>query len=149
MKKMVVLEEIIEKIPAELAPNDIPTEIEAIYLYGSILKGKLRTESDIDIAILPNHRVDEMKALELISKIESVFTKIFKKFGISNEVSVLNMRSKYVSIELLHNIILNGVCIYEKSEVEHFEFKNFVIREYSDFKPFLKKFRAEKYGIIY
>ncbi len=79
MKKMIVLEEIIEKIPAELAPNDIPTEIEAIYLYGSILKGKLRTESDIDIAILPNHRVDEMKALELISKIESVFTKIFKK----------------------------------------------------------------------
>lgn len=148
MQKRVNPEEIIDKVSDELSPYDIPDDIEAIYIYGSILKGRLRAESDIDIAILPNHRVNEMKALELISKTESLFTKIFKKFGISNEVSVLNMRGKYVSIELLYNIILNGLCIYEKNRIEHLEFKNFVIREYLDFKPFLEKLRAKKYGFV-
>lgn len=141
-------DELINKIQKELSKQGIPNEIVAIYLYGSILKGKLRAESDIDIAFLPHYKVKEMRALELISQIESIFTKIFKKFGIYNEVSVLNMRGKYVSIELLFTIIRTGMCIYEKSIDEHFEFKNFVMREYLDFKPFLEKLRAEKYGIV-
>lgn len=58
------------------------------------------------------------------------------------------MRGKYVSIKLLFNIIQKGRCIYEKSQDEHLEFKNFVTREYFDLKPFLYKLRMEKYGIV-
>jgi predicted nucleotidyltransferase len=149
MQKTEISREIIEKIPLEISHDDVPDEIVAIYLYGSILKGRLRLESDIDIAILPHYKVNEMKALELISKIESIFTKVFKKFGILNEVSIVNMRGKFVSIELLFNIILHGICVFEKSMDESLEFKNFVMREYLDFRPFLKKFRKEKYELIH
>lgn len=139
---------LIENVQFELKNYKIPEKIIALYIYGSILKGKLRTDSDIDVAFLPHYKVSEAKALELISIIEHIFTSIFRKFGIQNEVSVLNMRGKYVSIELLFNIIQTGVCIYEKSQDEHLEFKNFVIREYFDFKPFLYKLRIEKYGFV-
>lgn len=136
----------IEKISSELSNYKIPDEIVALYIYGSILKGKLRTDSDIDVAFLPHYKVSESKALDLISLVEHIFTSIFRKFGIQNEVSVLNMKGKYVSIELLFNVLQTGMCIYEKSQNEHLEFKNFVTKEYFDFKPFLYKLRMEKYG---
>lgn len=148
MQKTVNSKKIIDKVKAELVYYEIPEEVVAIYIYGSILRGNLRFESDIDVAFLPSYKIDDMKALELISEIESIFTKIFKKQGIINEVSVLNMRGKFVSIELLFNIIRTGVCIYEKSKDEHLEFKNFVMAEYLDFKPFLEKLRAQRHGII-
>ncbi|MCS7203727.1 MAG: nucleotidyltransferase domain-containing protein [Thermodesulfovibrio sp.] len=132
----------------ELSHHKIPEEIVAIYLYGSAIKRKLRADSDIDIAILPSNKINQIKALELISQIESIFTEIFKKFGFLNKVSVLNMKGKYVSIELLFDIIINGLCIYERIKDEHIEFKNYVMREFMDFKPFLDKLRTERYGIV-
>ncbi|MEM1973813.1 MAG: nucleotidyltransferase domain-containing protein [Thermoplasmata archaeon] len=140
---------LIENVQFELKDYKIPDEIVTLYIYGSILKGNLRRDSDIDAAFLPHYKVSKSKALELIAIVEHIFTSIFRKFGIQNEVSVLNMRGKYVSIELLFNIIRTGVCVYEKSQDEHFEFKNFVMREYLDFKPFLETLRAKRYGINY
>lgn len=149
MQTTLFQERLTKKITQELQNYRIPHEVVSIYLYGSILRGELRADSDIDVAFLPHFKTSEIQTLELISDIESIFTKIFKKLGIYNEVSVLNMRGKYVSIELLFNIIRTGVCIYEKSQDEHFEFKNFVMREYLDFKPFLETLRAKRYGINY
>lgn len=148
MLKSPIESNIIENIKEELQKIRLPEEIVAVYLYGSILKGKLRTESDIDVAILPDYKVDEMQALELISKVESLLTKIFKSFGIFKEIGVLNMRGKFVSIELLFDIQMNGVCVYEKSIEQHLEFKNFVAREYFIFKPYLEKLRAQKYELL-
>lgn len=139
---------IIENVKSNLTNYKVPEEIVALYLYGSILRGKLRSESDIDAAFLPHYKLSEAEALGLISIIEHIFTKIFKCFGIQNEVSVLNMRNKYVSMELLFYIIQIGVCIYEKSQDEHFEFKNFITGEYFDFKPFIHRLRKEKYGFV-
>lgn len=148
MQTIVMQNQLIKRILEELSNYEVPEDIVAIYLYGSILRGKLRVDSDIDIAFLPHFKVDEFRALELISLIESIFTKIFKKIGFLHQISVLNMRGKYVSIELLFNIIRNGVCLYEKSKDEHFEFKNFVMREYLDFKVFLDELREKRYDLV-
>ncbi len=60
----------IEKLSYELSNYEIPEEIFALYIYGSILKGNLRTDSDIDVAFLPHYKVSEYEALDLISIVD-------------------------------------------------------------------------------
>jgi len=61
---------------------DIPEGIVAIYLYGSSVNGKMRAESDIDIAFLPSYKTTVDERLILISKLESIVAKLLgeKKF---------------------------------------------------------------------
>lgn len=126
-----------------------PEGVVAIYIYGSILKGKVREDSDIDIAMLTHHDVDAMERLGLIARIEAIFTSIFKSIGFYHEVRVLDMRSKYVSLQLLYEVITKGACVYEKSHNERREFENIIKGECYDFVPFLMSLRKRKYGFIY
>lgn len=124
----------------------MPEGITAIYIYGSILKGKLRSDSDIDIAMLPSYGINNLEKLQLISKIESIFTSFFKSMGHNREVSVLDMRGRYVSLQLLYKIITEGMPVYEKDVLQRLEFENAIKREYFDFKPYLMHLRERKYG---
>lgn len=141
---------LIKILKRKLESNNIDKRIVALYLYGSIISGKrLRNDSDIDIAMLVSHETGNMERVGLISKIEELFTNIFISLGINNQISVLDMRSKYASLQLLYEVITKGVCIYEREYYERLEFENLVKREYFDFVPFLKKLRQVKYGFIY
>ncbi len=126
----------------------MPNDIAAIYLYGSVVKGRLRADSDIDIAMLPFYDVDAFRRLELISKVEGIFTSLLREIGIEREVSILDLRDKYVSLQLQYNIITKGVLVYEKDTSERLEFENAVKREYFDFEPYLRFLREKKYGDI-
>jgi len=138
--------EILRKVRSENISRPIPKEIIALYLYGSSVTGKLRNESDIDIALLPSHKTAGDKRLIIIAKVEGMIEKLLRERGISREISVLDLREKYVSVSLQYKVITEGILIYEKDALERLEFENTVKREYFDFVPYLKFLRKRKYG---
>lgn len=129
--------------------RDIPSGVIALYLYGSILKGRLREESDIDIAMLADHRIAPEERLRLIAEIEALSGKLFRAMGFSHDISVLDMRAPYVSIELLYRVITEGICIYERSHDQRLEYEAIIKAEYIDFMPFIRALRQRRYGIDY
>lgn len=143
------MKKVVNYIKSEIKNVRIPVGIDAIYIYGSILKDNLRKDSDIDLAILPSLENDNLKKLELISKIEAIFTSLFANLGFKQEISILDLRAKYVSVQLLYKVITEGVLIYEKERYSKIEFENFVKREYFDFMPYLKFLRRIKNGKLY
>ncbi len=126
----------------------MPDTLSAIYLYGSFVNGSLRADSDIDIAILSIHGVNELDRLELISKVEGIFTSLLKRIGIQQEVSILDMRAKYISLQLQYKVITEGILLYEKDRLERLDFENAIKGEYFDFMPYLSFLRKRKYGDI-
>ena len=138
--------EILRKVRSENIFRPILKEIVALYLYGSSVTGKLRNESDIDIAFLPSHKTTEEERLIIVAKVEGVIEKLLRKMGVSREISVLDLREKYVSVSLQYKVITEGILIYEKDALERLEFENTVKREYFDFVPYLRYLRKRKYG---
>ncbi|HWR59906.1 MAG TPA: nucleotidyltransferase domain-containing protein [Thermodesulfovibrionales bacterium] len=126
----------------------VPEGIIAVYVYGSILGGRLRVESDIDIAILPSYGVDDPEKLRLIAEIEGIVTSALKKIGVNTEVSVLDLRARYVSLQLLYIVVTEGALLYERGISERLEFENTVKRDFFDFEPYLMHLRKRKYGDI-
>lgn len=129
--------------------EDIPSDVIALYLYGSILKDRLREDSDLDIAMLADHSIAPEERLRLIAEIEAIFGKLFRFMGFNQDISILDMRAPYVSIELLYSVITKGVCIYERSHDERLEYEATVKTEYFDFMPFIRELRKKRYGIHY
>ncbi len=127
----------------------IPDNIVAIYVYGSIIQGRLRNDSDIDIAILPSFETNDFEKLQLISKVAAIISSVLKTIGTNREVSVLDMRGRYVSIQLLYNIITKGLLLYDNNPIERIDFENAVKREYFDFIPYVLYLRKRKYGDLY
>jgi len=127
----------------------LPEGLVAIYLYGSSVTGKLRVESDIDIAILPSYKTSEDERLILISKVESIIARLLVEKGIRREISIVNLRDKFLSLTLQHKIITEGFLLYEKEAMERLEFENAVKREYFDFAPYLIRLRKRKYGDLH
>ncbi|MEW6418150.1 MAG: nucleotidyltransferase domain-containing protein [Nitrospirota bacterium] len=141
-----VSKSIIQIFKSNLNNKVVPEEIVAIYIYGSILKGKLRIDSDIDISILASHRVSDIERLQLISITEGIFMSLLKEMGFKKEVSVLDMRGRYVSLKLIYKIITEGMLIYERDKFARMEFENAVKGEYFDFKPYLEYLMKKRYG---
>jgi predicted nucleotidyltransferase len=138
--------EILRKVRSGKIYRPIPKEIVALYLYGSSVTGKLRNESDIDIAFLPSHKTAKEERLIIMAKVEGMIEKLLREIGVSREISVLDLREKYVSVSLQYKVITEGLLIYEKDALERLEFENTVKREYFDFVPYLRSMRKRKYG---
>lgn len=137
-----------ENIKLKLKGFLFPDTIAAVYLYGSIVKGNLRQDSDVDIAILISPHVKDMEKLKLISKVEGIFTSLVKGIGLHHEVSVLDLTGRYVSYELQYKVITEGISLYTGDMMKKLEFENTVKGEYFDFSPFLQSLRKRKYELV-
>jgi predicted nucleotidyltransferase len=144
---MLKIAEILNKLKEMKTP--LPEKLVAIYLYGSSIAGRLRVESDIDIAILPSYQTTEEQRLILISQVEGVIAKLLKDKGIRREISIVNLRDKFLSLSLQYKIVTEGLLLYEKGAMERLEFENSVKREYFDFAPYLAQLRKRKYGDLH
>ncbi|BCB96906.1 hypothetical protein JZK55_18280 [Dissulfurispira thermophila] len=131
-----------------LSSAEIPAEIVAVYLYGSALEGRLRGDSDIDIAILPSPNVAEDDVLRLISIMEDIVTKKAKEIGLNNKVSVFNLKGRLVSVLLQYSVISNGSLIYELQQLRPYRraFENYVKSEYFDFIPYYRELTEIRHG---
>lgn len=138
-----------ELLKSKMKEIPMPDRIVAIYVYGSIIHDKLRNDSDVDIAMLPSFETKDLERLQLISKVQAIILKAFKSIGIDREVSVLDLRGKYVSLQLLYSVVTKGILIYEINPIERIDFENAVKREYYDFIPYLIYLRKKKYGDLY
>jgi len=127
----------------------LPEETVAIYLFGSSITGRLRVESDIDIAILPSYKTTNDERLVLISKVESIITKLLGEKNIRRGVNIVNLRDRFLALTLQYRIITEGLLLYEKEIQERIEFENAVKREYFDFLPYVNLLRKRKYGDLY
>jgi predicted nucleotidyltransferase len=131
------MKKFINDLKKALKTEKIPG-LAAVYLYGSLVRGIVRKDSDIDIAILPAPNLNKEEVLILISHVEDIISRTLFKSGIKRDISIVNMADKFASILLLFSIISQGTLIYEAKNLRQYriEFQNMIIREYHDFAPY-------------
>jgi len=113
------LKEIVKRYPG----------INAAYLYGTAAAGKLRPNSDIDVAlfIAEPYSAEEINSLEtkVICDIEAAFRR-------EADVKILN---RIEHLPLLHEILVKGVLLCDRDPVLRRDFAVKKNLEYLDFLP--------------
>lgn len=138
----------IADIKSSIKAVSVPEGVVALYLYGSFIHGRLRAESDIDVAFLPSVKITTDERLVIIAKVEALVATALKKAGIQRDVSVLDLGGKYVPVTLQYKIITEGELLFERDRAARVEFENTVKSEHFDFMPFLEALRERKYGAL-
>lgn len=112
-------------------------EIVVAYLYGSAVHESLQADSDIDIGILlsDDFTPDYMYVVRIGEEIRS-------GCDLDREVDVriLNRRS----IRFLHQVLRHGEIVFVRDEERRVEFETDVMKEYLDFKPFLREYDVSR-----
>lgn len=104
-------------------------EIIAVYLFGSLVTGKITPMSDVDIAILLQAQIPYHRELSLSF---AVMTEVQKIFHRECDVKVLN---RIKDLPFLYEVLAKGKLIYESDRARHREFVAQTIIAYLDFKP--------------
>lgn len=111
------LTEVFKKYPA----------IQAVYLFGSAASGKIHSESDIDLGILPqNHSLRNQKLDILADLTQQGF----------NNVDIVFLDTKDIVIRF--EVIRQNHLIYSVKGFEAGDFFSLTLRQYFDFMPYLK-----------
>lgn len=120
---------IVEKVSNYFIQN---SQISAVYLFGSRVKGKERKNSDVDIAVLFEPEIDTLKRFECKLDFANDLEDI-----LGLPVDIIDMES--AELFFLHQVMLNKVLILEKNRLRRVEFEVSKRREYFDLQPYLKK----------
>lgn len=112
-------------------------EVLLAYLYGSIVRGHERKESDIDVGLLlrGDFTPDALYPARIGGEIE-------KKIGTKRNVDVriLNDRSP----RFLYQVLKEGRVVLSKDERERVEFESSVVDRYLDFKPYYTQYDEKR-----
>jgi len=119
-------------------PGDDSDVILVVYLFGSVLKKKLETVSDIDFAFLLKTKEYIHDPIQSSYPAYRVALEIGLKFNKKTDVTILNSSS----IEIAYEVITTGRCIYEYNMDIRFEYEAKIRGMYLDFRPFLMDLRA-------
>ncbi len=125
-KNLEEIEELVKKLK-------VFKEVKAVYLFGSVAKGKATPLSDIDICVITDKASEEIKA----------------------EISCLS--SEKIEICLFEDLPMNlRVRIFKEGKVLFMRDEGFIssvradlISEYLDFKPILKRYYEKALGLAY
>lgn len=102
-------------------------QVVLIFLFGSEARGTSHKESDVDIGVLFNKRVDPKDYLKLEGKLIEFFSEIYPK----KEINIVNLN---IASPLLKQVaVLEGKLLYSKSETERILFQIKTLREYEDY----------------
>ncbi len=120
----------IEELVKKLEPFN---EVKAVYLFGSVAKGKATRLSDIDICVITDKAGEDVKA----------------------EISCLS--SEKIEICLLEDLPMNlQVRVFKEGKVLFMRNERFIssiradlISKYLDFKPILKRYYEKALGLAY
>lgn len=98
-----------------------------VYLFGSEARGASHKESDVDIGVLFDKKVNPKDYLRLEGKLIEFFSEIYPK----REINIVNLN---ISSPLLKQVaILEGKLLYNRSETERILFEIKTLREYDDY----------------
>jgi len=108
------------------------SQIIFVYLFGSVAADKATTLSDIDLAVYLDPSFQDPPAgfgyqSELITDLSALL-------GTQTDVVILNK----ASLPLRFQVINKGILIYNTSDHDRRDFHEKTVRDYLDFKPFLK-----------
>lgn len=110
-----------EKIKPELKKIAERHGLKLVVLYGSQATGKVKPDSDIDIAVLGKRKIDFAEHLELIGE----FTGLFRTDEI--DVKILH----HVDPLFRHEVMRGGVLLYG-SDYDFASFKAYAFRDYME-----------------
>lgn len=98
------------------------SKILAAYVLGSVVSGKVRVDSDFDLAVVVDSKIttSEDQVYRLVSKV---------KFPQDLDLSVVDKTSSPI---FLYQIISTGKCVYQRSQIEKVNFESYVLRKYYD-----------------
>jgi len=101
--------------------------IQAVYLFGSAASGKIHSESDIDLGILPKNSSLRNKKLDILADLT--------RQGFNN-VDIVFLDTKDIVIRF--EVIRQNHLIYSVKGFEASDFFSLTLRQYFDFMPYLK-----------
>ena len=97
------------------------------YLYGSCARGEEVRESDIDIAILFDKKINKDSYLKKYLKLSSILSEFYKH---EREIGLMILNQ--ASPLLKQNTVVDGQELYEKDEWTKIAFENRTLHEYED-----------------
>ena len=109
-----------------------------VYLFGSVLKKKLETASDVDFAFLLKTKEYIHDPIQSSYPPYRIASEISLKFNKKTDVTILNSSS----LEIAYEVITTGRCIYEYDMDIRLEYEAKIRGMYLDFRPFLMDLRA-------
>ncbi|CUH97865.1 hypothetical protein P22_4013 [Propionispora sp. 2/2-37] len=126
---MAILQDILKKLCQYLHSHN---KISAAWLFGSVAKGTIRKDSDIDIAILFQHNLSAAERFDLRLEIMDGAEALT---GIRTDV--IDMES--APLFLQYQVRKTGKLLVEKDRQRRVEFDVRSRREYFDFQPVLER----------
>lgn len=106
--------------------------IEIVFLYGSLVSGLPRSDSDIDLAILFSGNVDN--AEEIYSLITEITYRLTMK--LNKEVNIISIDRNFVHPMLYYNAIVLGEEVFSKDKDRFLSLKLEAIYQMEDFQIF-------------
>jgi hypothetical protein len=101
--------------------------IQAVYLFGSATTGKTHPESDLDLAIVPSNEQARGQKLDILTDLV--------KAGFDN-VDLVFLDTD--DIVLKYEAVKHHRLVYQTEDFDKGEMFSKVVRQYLDFKPYLK-----------
>ena len=100
-------------------------DTDAIYLFGSVARGRTRPGSDVDVALLlpPGRTLPFGELLATVGELESLTHRTV-------DLSVLDTQTQLVHAK---EVVTTGVCLFAKSEARIRSFEMQVLSEYARF----------------
>jgi predicted nucleotidyltransferase len=105
------------------------TEIQAAYVFGSVVAGRARQDSDLDVAVLVDHRVTARGMLKYRLKLMADLGSALHRSDV--EVVILNQASPL----LAHRVLSRGSLVFERSASERVRFQTRTANLYFDLVP--------------
>lgn len=105
------------------------SEVRAAYLYGSAVAGKLRPNSDIDVALWLTDACADETADRILTH---VLCEVEASFQREADVKILN---RLESLPVMHEILANGILFIDREPVKRRAFAVRKNQEYLDFLP--------------
>ena len=114
----------LRKALVEVVRRGVP-DIDAIYLFGSVARGRTRPGSDLDVALLlpPGRKLSPSDLLATMAELESQTRR-------SVDLSVLNTQTQLVHAK---EVVTTGVCLFARSLERILVFEMQVLSEYARF----------------
>jgi uncharacterized protein len=108
----------------EVVRRAVP-DIDAIYLFGSVARGRSRPGSDVDVALLlpPGRELSPSDFLATMAELESLTHRAV-------DLSVLDTRTQLVHAK---EVVTTGVCLFARSQKRIRGFEMQVLSEYARF----------------
>ncbi len=112
-----ILPQVFEKYP----------DIQAVYLFGSVVSGNTHAESDIDLAIVPLDKTLRSKKLDILADLT--------KNGF-NSIDLVFLDTQDVILRF--EAVRQNQLIYCRPNFDANSFYSLTLRQYFDFLPYLK-----------